>query len=125
MFSKTLKIKDCMRISTRIRKLAGNICEFSGPVTVCTAALLTLFFAGCRSSERLPDSSSKAYAEFVSTFYVGLAALQVGDDVRAENNLGQATQMVPGEPAAWANWGILALRQRSFDAAGQRLDKAR
>jgi hypothetical protein len=33
--------------------------------------------------------------------------------------------MVPGEPASWANWGILALRQRNFDAAGQRLDKAR
>jgi Flp pilus assembly protein TadD len=103
----------------------GSFCEFSGQVTVCTAALLTLFSSGCRSSERLPDPSSKAYADFVSTFYVGLAALQVGDDVRADANLGKATQMVPGEPAAWANWGILALRQRSFDAAEQRLDRAR
>ena len=99
--------------------------ESSGSFLACTMALLTLFFAGCRSTERLPDPSSKAYADYVSTFYVGLAALQVGDDVRAETNLANVSQMVPGEPAGWANWGILALRQRSFDAAGQRLDRAR
>ena len=60
-----------------------------------------------------------------STFYTGLAALQVGDDVRAENKLGQATQIAPGEPAGWADWGILALRQRNFDVAAQRLGAAR
>jgi Flp pilus assembly protein TadD len=54
-----------------------------------------------------------------------LAALQVGDDVRADSSLGQAAKLVPGEPAVWANWGILALRQRSFDAAAQRLERAR
>ena len=58
-------------------------------------------------------------------FYTGLAALQVGDDVRAENKLGQATQIAPGEPAGWADWGILALRQRNFDVAAQRLGTAR
>ncbi|MFC5861417.1 FG-GAP-like repeat-containing protein [Acidicapsa dinghuensis] len=51
--------------------------------------------------------------------------MQVGDDVRAESTLAQATKLVPGEPAAWANWGILALRQRNFDAAAQRFDKAK
>ncbi|HVO23554.1 MAG TPA: FG-GAP-like repeat-containing protein [Candidatus Margulisiibacteriota bacterium] len=60
----------------------------------------------------------------MSTFYVGLAALQVGDDVRAESTLDQATKLVPGEPAGWANWGILALRQRNFDAAAQRFTLA-
>lgn len=114
-----------MRISTRIRKLAGSLCEFSGQGAVCTAALLTFLSGGCRSSGRLPDPSSKAYADYVSTFYVGLAALQVGDDVRGDTYLGKATQIVSGEPASWADWGILALRQRNFDAAGQRLDKAR
>ncbi len=61
----------------------------------------------------------------VSAFYIGLAALQVGDDVHAESNLSTATQLVPGEPAAWANWGVLALRQRNYDVAAQRLEKAR
>ena len=84
-----------------------------------------LFTAGCHTGGRLPDKSSKTYADFVSSFYVGFAALQVGDDVRADSSLAQATKLIPAEPATWANWGILALRQRSFDAAAQRLDRAR
>jgi FG-GAP-like repeat/Tetratricopeptide repeat/ASPIC and UnbV len=83
------------------------------------------FTVGCHSGDRLPDKSSQTYADFVSSFYVGLAALQVGDDVRADSSLAQATKLVPAEPAAWANWGILALRQRNFDAAAQRLERAR
>jgi tetratricopeptide (TPR) repeat protein len=87
-------------------------------------ACMTMIFSGCHRGERLPDTNSKAYKELVSNFYVGLAALQVGDDVRAESTLSQATQLVPGEPASWVNWGILALRQRNFDVAAQRLNKA-
>src|ERR1700757_1696619 len=86
-------------------------------------AFWTLIATGCRA--RLPDTSSKSYADYVSAFYVGLAALQVGDDVRADRELGRATQIVYGEPAGRANWGILALRQRNFDAAGDRLGHAR
>src|ERR1700733_3564725 len=83
-----------------------------------------LALTGCHPGGRLPDTSSKTYADFVSAFYVGLAALQVGDDVRADARLGDATKLVPGEPAGWANWGILALRQRNFDVAAQRFDRA-
>jgi tetratricopeptide (TPR) repeat protein len=79
--------------------------------------------AGCGKS-KLPAKDSKEYLALVKTFYVGLAALQVGDDVRAEDKLGQATKMAAGEPASWADWGILALRQRNFDAAAQRLNTA-
>ena len=32
---------------------------------------------------------------------------------------------MPGEPAGWANWGVLALRQRNYDMAAQRLERAR
>jgi Tfp pilus assembly protein PilF len=87
-------------------------------------ALIAAMLTGCHSTGRLPEKSSKTYSDFVSVFYVGLAALQVGDDVRAESSLAEATRLVPAEPAGWANWGILALRQRSFDAAAQRLDRA-
>jgi Tfp pilus assembly protein PilF len=79
---------------------------------------------GCHSANRLPEKSSKQYSDFVAAFYVGLAALQVGDDVRAESSLANATNLVPGEPAGWVNWGILALRQRNFDVAAQRFDRA-
>ncbi len=90
--------------------------------TILLAVLLAA--VGCHPGEKLPDPSSATYASFVSAFYVGLAALQVGDDVRAESSLSAATSQIPGEPAAWANWGILALRQRNFDAAADRFTQA-
>lgn len=88
-------------------------------MAVCLAVLL----GGCHSS-RLPQPGSKAYTDEVAAFYIGLSALQVGDDVRADSNLQAATQLAAGEPAGWANWGILALRQGNFDIAAQRLGQA-
>lgn len=81
--------------------------------------------SGCHSGPELPEKNSKVYANVASAFYIGLAALQVGDDVHAESNLSEVTQLVPAEPAGWANWGILALRQRNYDVAAQRLQRAR
>ena len=86
---------------------------------------LALILSGCHSSATLPENGSKAYANVVSAFYVGLAALQVGDDVHAESKLSELTRLVPAEPAGWANWGVLALRQRNYDLAAQRLERAR
>jgi tetratricopeptide (TPR) repeat protein len=87
------------------------------------AATLALLLTGCNPSG-LPKPDSKAYLDEVTAFYVGLAALQVGDDVRADTTLERATQLAPGEPAGWANWGLLALRQGNFEAAAKRLDQA-
>ncbi|MGC2619958.1 MAG: FG-GAP-like repeat-containing protein, partial [Acidobacteriaceae bacterium] len=81
-----------------------------------------LIATGCHSG--LPQPESAQYTQFVQAFYVGLAAMQVGNDARAEEALNQATQLAPGEPAAWADWGMLALRQRNYDQAKQRLDRA-
>jgi hypothetical protein len=72
----------------------------------------------------LPKPGSAAYLDEVKAFYVGLAALQVGDDVRADSMLDKATQLAAGEPAGWANWGVLGLRQGNFDVAAQRLARA-
>src|SRR6202451_854162 len=82
-------------------------------------------FSSCHSIGKLPETGSKAYTDVVSAFYVGLAALQVGDDVHAESKLSEVTQLVPAEPAGWADWGVLALRQRNYDVAAQRLGRAR
>ena len=89
-----------------------------GLVLVCAAS-------ACRPSNNLPKKSSKEYNEAVRTFYVSLAALQVGDDVRADAKLATLTQLVPDEPAGWGNWGMLALRQRNYDVASERLEHAR
>ncbi|MGA2888834.1 MAG: FG-GAP-like repeat-containing protein [Terracidiphilus sp.] len=90
--------------------------------TVALTAAIALF-AGCHRDLPLPSSAD--YDEFISSFYVGLAALQVGDDVRAESSLSHAAQLAPGEPAVWSDWGILALRQRNFDLAAERFERAR
>ena len=88
------------------------------------ATLLLLTLTACHANTGLPAPSSKAYEQFVSAFYVGLSALQVGNDVLAESSFQQATEIAPGEPAAWADWGILALRERNFDPAADRLNRA-
>ena len=87
------------------------------------AAALAFLLSGCHSSG-LPKPATKAYLDEVTAFYVGLAALQVGDDVRADSTLERATQLAQGEPAGWANWGLLALRQGNFEVAAQRLGRA-
>lgn len=84
-----------------------------------------LVMAGCSSKPKLPEKGSQQYNDAVSSFYIGLAALQVGHDIYAEDKLSQLTKMVPNEPASWANWGVLALRQRNYDLAAERLSRAR
>jgi Tfp pilus assembly protein PilF len=92
-------------------------------LTVAIMAAAFALLSGCHSSG-LPKPATKAYTDEVTAFYVGLAALQVGDDVRADSTLERATQLAQGEPASWANWGVLALRQGNYDVASQRLGRA-
>jgi Flp pilus assembly protein TadD len=115
-------IRCCSRASALRDRRAGI---FQGVRSFLLFASLTAFLSGCHSAPKLPEKGSKAYADVVSAFYVGLAALQVGDDVHAESKLSELTQLVPTEPAGWANWGVLALRQRNYDLAAQRLERAR
>ena len=104
---------------------AGQAISFRHTVALLFLGNLFVVLSGCHSSAKLPEKGTKAYADVVSAFYVGLAALQVGDDVHAESKLSEVTQIVSAEPAGWGNWGVLALRQRNYDAAAQRLDRAR
>jgi tetratricopeptide (TPR) repeat protein len=115
-------IQCCSRASALRDRRAGN---FQRVVALLLLGSLVAALAGCHSSPKLPEKGSKAYAAVVSAFYVGLAALQVGDDVHAESKLSELTQLAPTEPAGWANWGVLALRQRNYDLAAQRLERAR
>jgi tetratricopeptide (TPR) repeat protein len=110
-------------ISTSKQAMTSGKTHLASRLLAAALAAALLPAAGCRRGLPLPTSAE--YQNFISSFYVGLAALQVGDDVRAESSLAQATQLAPGEPAAWADWGILALRQRNFDLAAQRLERAR
>src|ERR671915_1081764 len=91
-------------------------------ILLLTAALI---ITGCRPAATLPGRGTPEYNELVRTFYIGLAALQVGHDVQADSKLAHFTQLAPGEPAGWANWGLLALRQKNFETASERLERAR
>ena len=66
--------------------------EARGDSAIMAAAFALL--SGCHSSG-LPKPATKAYTDEVTAFYVGLAALQVGDDVRADSTLERATQLAP------------------------------
>jgi Tfp pilus assembly protein PilF len=94
-------------------------------ISVCSVLSFLLTFTGCSGNSGLPKPDSKEYRDLVTAFYVGLAGLQTGEDVRAKEKLTQATQIAPGEPASWANLGLLAVRQQEFDAAYEKTEKAR
>ena len=86
--------------------------------------VVSLTAAACRRAD-LPERNSPQYLSAVRAFYVGLSALQVGDDVRAEEKLKEATALAPDEPASWADLGLLYMRQRRFDEAATSLERAR
>ncbi|HEV2881319.1 MAG TPA: FG-GAP-like repeat-containing protein [Pyrinomonadaceae bacterium] len=99
--------------------------QFAGRAIFAFIFALLCLSGGCGRAPQLPDKNSKEYREAIAAFYVGLAGLQVGDDVRAESDLARLVALVPDEPAGWANYGLLALRQRSLDVAAERFEKAR
>lgn len=73
----------------------------------------------------LPAKDSKNYTDAVTAFHVGVAALDAGEDIRAQSKLASVTQLAPEEPAGWADLGLLSLRQNKLDEAATHLDKAR
>jgi tetratricopeptide (TPR) repeat protein len=75
--------------------------------------------------DSLPKPGSDRYAEMVSAFYAGEAALGVDANDHALKKLTKATQLVPQEPAAWADLGLVQLRLGNFDAAARDLEQAR
>jgi tetratricopeptide (TPR) repeat protein len=78
-----------------------------------------------KREEPLPQPGSQAYEEYVRTFQLGVSYLDVDMDKQAEANLSQAIEKVPGEPAAWADRGLLHLRHNRLKQAASDLSRAR
>ncbi|MBK7706728.1 MAG: hypothetical protein IPJ30_13400 [Acidobacteria bacterium] len=91
-------------------------------LSAVACAVLLAAMAACRPA--IPEKASGEYAAAIKSFYVGLAAMQVADDVRAKLELENAVKLAGGEPAAWANLGVLQMRQKDFDAALKSLERA-
>jgi|GEM_PF-932769 len=89
----------------------------------CLLIIFVLLW-GCSSDD--PDSLDQdAYEKAVSDFYVSLAASQTEEARFAFNKMNDVANAFPNEPAAWANLGVLAMRQGNFDLADDRLERAR
>jgi tetratricopeptide (TPR) repeat protein len=72
----------------------------------------------------VPVQGSDAYERVTRAFYRGLAALDVGLLDNARQDFTRATQVVPDEPASWANLGLTLLRLGELDAAAGPIDRA-
>jgi tetratricopeptide (TPR) repeat protein len=90
-------------------------------IAVAAAAIATALYLRGPS---LPAPGSETYEETSRAFYHGLAALEVGllDDARQQFT--RATELVPEEPAAWANLGLSQLRLGELDAAAVPVERA-
>ncbi|MDE2797906.1 MAG: tetratricopeptide repeat protein, partial [Gemmatimonadota bacterium] len=85
-----------------------------------TIGVLMVLSFGCGQEEMATPS-----ADYVSAFYTGVFALEVGAFDRADASLSRALTMEPDEPAAWANRGVLRLRRGDYDGAAKDLETAR
>ncbi len=87
--------------------------------------IIVLFvFSACQTSS-VPEKSTEDYKSAVSAFYVGLAAMQAGDDQRANLELTKAAELANGEPAIWNNLGVLQLRQKDYENSLKSLETAK
>jgi len=87
-------------------------------------ALCVISLSGCQSDD-VPSPGSEAYQNAVTAFYTGVTAIQVGENFRADEQLSTAADLAPGEPAVWANRGLLDLRTNEVQAAADHLARAR
>jgi tetratricopeptide (TPR) repeat protein len=99
----------------------GNAASSMRRLVACVLVVAIALAAGCRRAPRVSDA---IYRQAVVAFYVSLAALQTSQDLLARKELDRLIQLVPEEPAGWANLGLLLLRQQQFDDAAARLAKA-
>jgi len=95
-----------------------------GVIVVALVIAATSRYMRVRSRSRLPPADSPVYEDTTRTFYRGLAELQVGLLDDAKRDFGRATELVPNEPASWANLGLASLRLGEFDAAAAPIEKA-
>lgn len=85
-------------------------------------ALFMLF--SCRQQESLEIEETETYTRAVSDFYISLGASQTDETRFAFNKMNDVAQAFPQESAAWANLGVLAMRQGNYDLAEDRFNRA-
>ena len=102
----------------RTRLFIGFVVLFAALVAAGLGAFVWLRQTG------LPEPGTPRYEEYVESFDVGVAALDVDQTLLAQEKLDKAIQLVPQEAAAWANRGLLYLRLNQADKAAADLKQA-
>jgi Tfp pilus assembly protein PilF len=74
---------------------------------------------------RLPEPGSPRYEEYDDAFHRGLAGLDADIPDVAEPSLTRAIELIPEEPAGWANRGLFYIRKNQLDKAAHDLEQAR
>ncbi len=87
---------------------------------IAVAIVLTVL-PSCTRQQPIPP---EAHLEAVTRFHTAVAAMQTSQDVLAREHFDRLIEIVPQEPAVWANSGLLLLRQQQTDEALQRFTKA-
>lgn len=77
-----------------------------------------------KRSAELPARGSPTYLEYQRAFQVGVAALEAGREELALEKLNRAVELVPEEPAGWANLGVMSLRKNALEQASTELHRA-
>ena len=67
---------------------------------------------------------TEQYTRAVSDFYISLGASQTDETRFAFNKMNDVVQAFPQEAAAWANLGVLAMRQGNYDLAEDRFNRS-
>jgi len=113
---------------------------FVRATALCVIGVLLFFISGCgeegqskggkeKKKEKPPerieiDTDGEKYRKASVAFRVGVAAPRANRSRMGVQKLKQVTELVPDEPAAWANLGVSALRKRQYELASKRLQKA-
>ncbi|GAB4453286.1 MAG: hypothetical protein OHK0029_05820 [Armatimonadaceae bacterium] len=80
---------------------------------------------GATSRASVPQPGEANYPEAVSSFFAGTIALATDDKDRREAFLQKATELAPGEPAAWANLALAYVVSAKPEEASAAITKAK
>lgn len=84
-----------------------------------------LFLSFCTKGEPQEITETAEYRQAVSDFFVSLGAAQTDEARFAFNKMNDVAQAFPEEAAAWANLGVMAMRQGNYELAVDRMERAR
>jgi len=87
--------------------------------------LLVAIAAAACQSDHVPRPNTEEHTQAVTSFYTGVSALQVGENYRAEQQIKTTAKLAPGEPAVWANRGLIAVQKGDLETAASHVERAR